>query len=142
MQSSIRQEHEARDASRRQEAVRLLAIMESGCRYARHRLSNGAGAAEAAEIVEEMAGELELAALAMWRAGAPVSERPVSERPAARRRVVRSSVRADVRRGAARRARARKMAGLGAGVREIALTLGVSRRSVQDYLRDDGPDAS
>ncbi len=120
-------------SERRQEAVRLLAIMESGCRYARHRLSNGAGAAEAAEIVEEMAGELELAALAMWRAGAPVSERP-----AVRRRVVRSSGRADVRRSTARRARARKMAALGAGTREIALSLGVSQTSVREYLRSGG----
>ena len=103
----------AREAERRRQAVNALAIGECACRYAASQLANGVGPAEARELVLEMAAELTAVAAVLRRAAwLTVAER---------------------------RALAVLMAGRGMPTRQIADRLGVSDRSVRNYVRGRSP---
>ena len=103
----------AREAGRRRRAVNALAIGECACRYAASQLANGVDPAEARELVLEMAGEL-TAVVAILRRAAWLT---VPER----------------------RALAVLMAGRGMPTKAIADRLGVSDRSVRNYVHGRSP---
>jgi DNA-binding NarL/FixJ family response regulator len=105
---SSRRKAAARAADRRREAVRALRIGECTCRYAASQLANGIGPAEAQDLVLEMAGEL-TAVVAIMRRAAWLST-------------------------AERRALAVQLRGLGLPTKQIADQVGVSPRSVRNYL--------
>jgi DNA-binding NarL/FixJ family response regulator len=108
-QSSARRKAAARAAGRRREAVGALRIGECACRYAASQLANGLGPAEAQELVLEMAGELTAVVAIMRRAAwLPAADR---------------------------RAQAVRLRDLGLPTKAIADRLGVSPRSVRNYLR-------
>jgi DNA-binding NarL/FixJ family response regulator len=106
---SSRRKAAARAADRRRAAVRALQIGECTCRYAASQLANGIGPAEAQDLVLEMAAEL-TAVVAIMRRAAWLST-------------------------ADRRALAVRLRGLGLPTKQIADRLGVSDRSVREYVR-------
>jgi DNA-binding CsgD family transcriptional regulator len=102
-----------REAERRRQAVSALAIGECACRYAKSELANGLDPAAARELVAEMAGELAAVAQVLRRVGwLTVAER---------------------------RSLAILMAGRGMPTQQIADRLGVSTRSVRNYVRGRSP---
>ena len=111
-EKSARRKALAREASRRRAAVRALQIGECTCRYAASQLANGIGPAEAQDLVLEMAAEL-TAVVAIMRRAAWLST-------------------------AERRALAAELRGLGLPVKQIADRLGVSDRTVRNYLLQAG----
>ena len=110
-QQSAERKALARLAARRREAARMLALVEVTARYGASTLAsaNGASPAEARETVLFLAEQLEAMAVALRRLAAPDGP-------------------------AERRAHARRLAALGRSRREIAGRLGISERSVRDYL--------
>jgi hypothetical protein len=103
----------AREGERRRQAVSALAIGECACRYAKSELANGLDPDRARELVLEMAGELTAIAQVLRRVGwLPVAER---------------------------RALAVSWARLGMPTQQIADRLGVSTRSVRNYVRGRSP---
>ena len=99
----------AREAGRRRSAVNALNIGACACRYASTQLANGLNAAEARELAAEIASELVAVASILRR----VAWRDVGER----------------------RVMAVQLAALGLPTKAIADRLGVSDRSVRNYLR-------
>jgi DNA-binding NarL/FixJ family response regulator len=108
-QQSAERKALARQADRRREAARMLALVEWTARYGASTLANGASPAEASETCVFLAEQLEAMAVALRRMAAPDGP-------------------------AERRAHARRLAALGRSRREIAGRLGISERSVRDYL--------
>jgi DNA-binding CsgD family transcriptional regulator len=103
----------AREGSRRRQAVSALAIGECACRYAKSELANGLDPARARELVLEMAGELTAVAAILRRVGwLTVAER---------------------------RALAVLWARSGMPTKAIADRLGVSTRSVRNYVTGRSP---
>ena len=98
----------ARRAADRRQAANLLRITECTCRYAASQLANGASPEEATQVLLFAAGELVAVAEAL-------------------RRAVRLS-------GPERRALAVQMARFGTPTKVIADRLGVSGRSVRNYV--------
>ncbi len=106
---SARRKALAREAARRREAVTMLQVSESTCRYAASVLANGADPAEARATALFVAGELVQMAESLRR---------LTRLDAAGRRVL-----------------ATQLAALGWTRRQIAARLGVSERAVFGYLR-------
>jgi DNA-binding CsgD family transcriptional regulator len=104
----------AYEAARRRSAVTLLRIMACTCDYASERLSNGADPAEAAATMEFVTGEL-------------------AEVAAALRRLERLSP-------AQRRVRAAQLTALGMSREEVGRRLGVSAKTIRNYLRTAAPE--
>ena len=103
----------AREGSRRRQAVNALAIGECACRYAKSELANGLDPDRARELVLEMAGELTAIAQVLRRVGwLTVAER---------------------------RALAVLWSRSGMPTQQIADRLGVSTRSVRNYVTGRPP---
>ena len=113
-EQTARRKRLAYEAARRRSAVNLLRIMACTCDYASERLSNGADPREAAETMEFTIGEL-------------------AEVAAALRRLERLSP-------AQRRVRAAQLTRLGMSREEVGRRLGVSTKTVRNYLRAAAPE--
>ena len=108
-EKSAQRKARTREAGRRRSAVNALNIGECACRYASTQLMNGLEAGEARELAAEIASELVAVAAILRR----VAWRDVGER----------------------RVMAVQLAALGLPTKAIADRLGVSDRSVRNYLR-------
>jgi DNA-binding CsgD family transcriptional regulator len=113
-EQTARRKRLAYEAARRRSAVNLMRIMSCTLDYASERLSNGASPAEAAETMEFVTGEL-------------------AEVAAALHRLERLSP-------AQRRVRAVRMTQLGMSREEVGRRLGVSTKTIRNYLRAAAPE--
>lgn len=101
----------ARAAVRRRDAVTMLRVAEAACGTAAGQLGDGLGPVQARRVAVETAAELSTVAAALRRLAAL--------------------------RPAERRALAVRLSSLGMSRREVAAWVGVSERTVWDYLRRD-----
>jgi hypothetical protein len=115
-QRAVREAREAvaREARRRREAARLLAVIASTSGYASHQLSNGLSPQQAKRATAEAADELEAAADRL-------------------RMLLRSGLHQKHELVQQRRQTARRLADAGVGRAEIARRLGVCERTAWRY---------